>query len=101
MKTPRRLLPFLLPLLAACSGEEPLTPSRPPVPPPSVSSDADGGAGGGSAGDGGTSDCFDAKTSKPSSQSDFLNQCNDHCFAFDNSARIEGYSAGGSLPPLN
>ena len=82
----------------ACSSEEQAAPSRPPVPPP-VTEQPDGGTGEGGAQ---PSDCFDATKNEPKTQKDFLNQCNGaECFAFDNGARIEGYTAGAPLPPLN
>ena len=104
MKSTHRYLLGASALLAsfvfvACSSEEAAAPSRPPVPPP-ITSPTDGGGGG----DGGpqTSDCFDTTKNKPVEQKDFFNQCNSaECFAFDNGARIEGYTAGAPLPPLN
>ncbi len=86
--------------LVACSSEEAAAPSRPPGPPPVTAPPAGGGPGA----DGGprTSDCFDTTKDEPVEQKDFLNQCNSaECFAFDNGGRIEGYTAGAPLPPLN
>lgn len=87
---------------ACSSNEEEAAPSRTPPPPSGEIADAgvaDDGGGGGT--DGGGSDCFDTTKAKPTTPADFLNQCNDNgCFKFDNS-RIEGYTPGGPLPPLN
>jgi hypothetical protein len=82
----------------ACSSEDPVAPSRPPIPPP-VAPSVDGGSGG----DGGpASTCFDTTKNKPTDPRHFLNQCNStECFKFDNVARIEGFHAGQPLPPLN
>lgn len=83
-------------LLLACSSEEAAAPSRPPVPPPDPSR-AYGGAGAGS-----TSDCFDTTKNAPVEQKDFFNQCSSaECFPFDDGARIEGYTSGAPLPPLD
>lgn len=82
----------------ACSSEEPAAPSRPPTPAPATPT-ADGGPG-----DGGptSADCFDTSKEKPVEPQHFLNQCNGtECFAFDNGARIEGFTPGAPLPPLN
>ena len=91
-------------IVAACSSEEAAAPSRPPVPPPSTSSSSGGdGDGGGTDRDGGGGkDCFDSKATKPTQPKEFLNQCNSgECFKFDNGTRIEGWTPGNALPPLN
>lgn len=89
---------------ACSSNEEEAAPSRTPPPPSGSIDDAGGGGendGGGGGTDGGGSDCFDSTKAKPTTPAEFLNQCNENgCFKFDNS-RIEGYTPGGPLPPLN
>jgi hypothetical protein len=90
---------LLLSLVVACSSNDDgaAGPSRPPTPPPANTSQVDGGDGGE-----GSGTCFDTTKGKPTSQSDFLNQCNGtECFPFDNGVRIEGYTAGAPLPRLN
>ena len=83
----------------ACSSQEAAAPSRPPTP---SSSSSSGGADGGNPEGGASKDCFDTTKAKPIEPKHFLNQCNGtECFPFDNGARIEGYTAGASLPPLN
>lgn len=90
----------LLSLFVACSSSDDgaAAPSRPPTPPPASSSQTDGGGDGGQSSD----NCFDTTKDKPVQQIDFLNQCNGtECFPFENGARIEGYTPGAPLPPLN
>ncbi len=90
---------LIVSFVVACWSEQATAPSRPPVPPPSTSQ-PDGGA----SGEDGTqtASCFDIAKNKPVEQKDFLNQCNSaECFAFDNGARIERYTPGAPLPPLN
>lgn len=95
------LIGALASLLVACSSEEAAAPSRPPIPPPADTT-SDGGSSGANADGGPTKDCFDATKSKPADTKQFLNQCNGgECFAFDNAKRIEGFTAGAPLPPLN
>jgi len=87
---------------AACSSDDPAAaPSRPPVPPPASSASSGGAADGG--GGGGTGkDCFDTDAGAPTQAKDFLNQCTSaECFPFDNGSRIEGFTPGAALPPLN
>lgn len=85
--------------LQACSSEDPVAPSRPPIPVPNPT--VDGGVEPGTDGGPGGSDCFDTTKTKPVEPAHFLNQCNStECFKFDN-ARIEGFTPGGQLPPLN
>lgn len=98
------VLSFIPAVIAACSSEEAVAPSRPPVPPPSTSSSGGtGGEDGGTDPDGGPSkNCFDTKAAKPTQPKEFLNQCNSgECFGFDNGTRIEGWTPGSALPPLN
>lgn len=88
--------------IQACSSDDPVAPSRPPIPVPAPTVDGGGvvdptGDGGGPSG----SNCFDTTKAKPAAPADFLNQCNSNeCFKFD-SARIEGFTPGSPLPPLN
>jgi hypothetical protein len=97
-------LTFIILGIQACSSEPAAAPSRPPIPPPIVDVDGgpDGGGGGGDGGDGGPqSSCFDTTQAKPTTPTNFLNQCNStECFKFDNAARIEAFKPG-ALPALN
>ena len=98
------VLSFVPAIVAACSSEEAAAPSRPPVPPPSTSASSGGpGDDGGTLPDGAPAkDCFDSKAAKPTQPKEFLNQCNTgECFEFDNGTRIEGWTPGNALPPLN
>lgn len=86
-------------VIAACSSEQPAAPSRPPIPPPSG---ADAGIADSGADGEPQNDCFDTSVNKPTEPGHFLNQCNSaECFGFDNAARIEGFTPGAPLPPLN
>lgn len=77
----------------ACGGDDDPVPSGGTGGSPSGGSSAGGGSG--------DDECFDASEAAPTAREHFLNQCNEHeCFAFDNTARIEGYTAGAPLPPL-
>jgi hypothetical protein len=89
----------------ACStSEDAVAPSRTPVRATGDDAGTTGSSGGTSSGDPGLADggCFDAASAPPSATKQFLNQCNaGGCFPFDNAQRIEGFTAGGALPPLN
>lgn len=94
------VLSFIPAIVAACSSEDAAAPSRAPIPPPSSTATSDGGGGGPDGSPG--KDCFDTTTAKPTTPTDFLNQCTaGECFKFENGSRIEGWTPGGPLPPLN